>query len=151
MEYITKKCFKQLKKKLFLLENNIKTKIINQMTKALEKGDLSENYEYISAKESYQLLEIKINKLKNILLNSKIINEKNKKKNRIYMFSIVTIKNLKNNKINKYTIVSNTEANIKQNKISINSPISLSLIGKKIGDIIKFPNTKIKYKIINIE
>ncbi|MDH3005088.1 MAG: GreA/GreB family elongation factor [Candidatus Shikimatogenerans sp. JK-2022] len=149
MEYISKKYFKQLKKKLYLLENKKKKKIINQISNALEKGDLSENYEYISAKESYELLQIKINKLKNIILNSKIINNKNKKNNKVNMFSIVTIKNLNNNKITKYTIVSNTEANIKKNKISINSPLSLYLIGKKKGEIIKYNN--LKYKIINIE
>ncbi|MDH3004306.1 MAG: GreA/GreB family elongation factor [Candidatus Shikimatogenerans sp. JK-2022] len=148
MEYISKKYFKKLKKKLFILENNIKNKIVNQMKKSIEKGDLSENYEYISAKESYELLLIKINKLKNIILNSRIINKK--KNNKINILSKITIKNLNNNIIYKYTIVSNTEANIFKNKISINSPIALSLIGKKKGDIITI-NNNIKYKIINIE
>ncbi|WGH25077.1 MAG: GreA/GreB family elongation factor [Candidatus Shikimatogenerans bostrichidophilus] len=151
MEYISKKYYKNLKKKLFFLIKNKKKKKIKQIQKALEKGDLSENYEYFTAKESYELLINKINKIKNILLNSKIIN-KNKNENKIIkLFSIVTIKNLKNNKINKYTIVSEYESNIFKNKISIHTPISRTLLGKRKGDIISILNKKIKYKIINIE
>ncbi|WGH24895.1 MAG: GreA/GreB family elongation factor [Candidatus Shikimatogenerans bostrichidophilus] len=149
MEYITKKYYKKLKKELFILENKNKPLILNQIKKAIEKGDLSENYEYISAKESFEILILKINKINNIILNSKII-KKNKKNKKIKIFSKVTIQNLKTKKKNKYFIVSSTESNIFNNKISIDSPISLSLINKKIGDIVTLTNN-IKYKIIKIE
>ncbi|WGH26172.1 MAG: GreA/GreB family elongation factor [Candidatus Shikimatogenerans bostrichidophilus] len=157
MEYISKNGFKKLKKKLFFLEKIEKKNIIKQLSESLEKGDLSENYEYISIKEAYELLEIKINNFKKKLYNLKIINTKNikKKKNKkITIFNKVKIKNLNNNKFEKYKIVSEFESNVNKNKISINSPISLSLIGKKVGDKIKIklPNNNniIKYKIIKI-
>ncbi|WGH25817.1 MAG: GreA/GreB family elongation factor [Candidatus Shikimatogenerans bostrichidophilus] len=151
MEYITKSGLKKIKIKLLLLKNN-KKKIINQIKEALEKGDLSENYEYFAAKESYELLQININKLKKIFFNSKLINKKkNKKKNKVYIFSVVTIKNLINKEKIKYEIVPNNESNIKKNKISIKSPMSLSLLGKKVGYIFYFKFTKFKYKIIKIE
>ncbi|WGH24711.1 MAG: GreA/GreB family elongation factor [Candidatus Shikimatogenerans bostrichidophilus] len=150
MEYITKKYYKVLKKKLYILENKKKPLILNQIKKSIEKGDLSENYEYISAKESLQLLIYEINKIKNILLNSKIIKNKKNKNKIVKIFSKVTIQNLYTKKNIKYFIVSSTESNILYNKISINSPISLSLINKKEGDIITLTNN-IRYKIIKIE
>ncbi|WGH27198.1 MAG: GreA/GreB family elongation factor [Candidatus Shikimatogenerans bostrichidophilus] len=153
MEYINKNGLKKIKKKLFFLEKIEKKKIIKQLSEALEKGDLSENSEYNAAKEAYELLEIKIKNIKNIISNIKIINNNNNKNNKIYIYSKVIIYNINYKKKEKYKIVSNIESNIQKNKISINSPISKQLIGKKKGDIIKvnLPNKKIiKYKILKI-
>ncbi|WGH25539.1 MAG: hypothetical protein NHG13_00920 [Candidatus Shikimatogenerans bostrichidophilus] len=80
MEYITKNFYNKLIKKISYLEKKKKKKIIKQLSKAVEKGDLSENYEYISAKEQYSRLILEINNLKKILFNSKVVNIKKKKK-----------------------------------------------------------------------
>ncbi|WGH26705.1 MAG: GreA/GreB family elongation factor [Candidatus Shikimatogenerans bostrichidophilus] len=154
MEYINKKYLKKIKKKLLKLEN-IKKKKIKKINEALERGDLSENNEYNIAKEEYELLLIKINNFKKKISNINILDNSiiKKKKNKIQLYSKVKIKNLKNNKINNYKIVSDIEANIKKNKISINSPLFKRLIGKKKGDkvIIKIFKKKIKYLILNIK
>lgn len=152
MEYISKNYFKKIKKKILLLQKK-KKEIIKSLSEAVEKGDLSENYEYFAIKEEYNLLLIKINKLKNILLNSKIFNfnKKKRKNNKIFIFSKITLKNLNNNKIYKYTIVYDNEANINKNKISYKTPIASKLLGKKKGKIIKISKLNIKYKILKIE
>ncbi|MDH3004868.1 MAG: GreA/GreB family elongation factor [Candidatus Shikimatogenerans sp. JK-2022] len=148
MEYISKKFFQKIKKKISSLEEK-KKKIIKEIKNSLQKGDLSENYEYISAKESYEILLNKINNYKKILLNSKIIKKIPQKKNKINIFTKIFLKNLENNKIKKFTIVSNSEANINKKKISIDSPLVKILKNKKEGNIITI-NKKLKYKILKI-
>ncbi|WOX79455.1 GreA/GreB family elongation factor [Candidatus Shikimatogenerans bostrichidophilus] len=155
MEYITKKSLKKIKKKIFSLKKE-KKNIINTIQYALEKGDLSENYEYIAAKEKYELLNIEINYLLSYINNIIVVKNKffNKiKKKQIFLYSKIKLLNLNNKTYNYFQIVPFLDVNIKKNKISIKSPIGSSLIGKKKNDIItiNLPNKIIKYKIISIK
>jgi len=104
------------------------------IAEAREKGDLSENAEYHAAKDAQGMLEMKINELDKKMMNVRIIDE-----NLIdtSIVSILTNVRIKNHKINKeliYKIVSEAEADIKLNKISLNSPIGSGLLGKVVGD-----------------
>jgi len=104
------------------------------IAEAREKGDLSENAEYHAAKDAQGMLEMKINELDKKMMNVRIIDENLKDKS---IVSILTNVRIKNHKINKeliYKIVSEAEADIKLNKISLNSPIGSGLLGKVVGD-----------------
>lgn len=153
MYYITKEGLKKLRNKLQYLEYTERFKITQEIAEARDKGDLSENSEYDAAKEAQALLEMKISKLKNQIINSKIINPKMLKSNKIGILSKVKLKNLDNNKLIEYTLVPESEIDLKSGKISINTPIAKGLIGKIVGDLaeIYLPNgNKINFKVLEI-
>ncbi|WP_185873217.1 transcription elongation factor GreA [Blattabacterium cuenoti] len=152
-EYITKEGLKKLQKEIKRLENIERPKISMQIAEARDKGDLSENAEYDAIKEAQNMLEINISKLKKKLYNTRIIDGKKIDKTRVSILSTVKVKNLlfKDEKI--YTLVPEGEADLKSGKISINTPISIGLLGKQVGQIanIKLPNKMIiNYKILEI-
>ncbi|TNE70995.1 transcription elongation factor GreA, partial [bacterium] len=120
---------------------------------ARAQGDLSENAEYDAAKEAQGLLEKKIAELEHALATSKIIDEKNIDNSKVYILSKVTILNKKVNKEMQYTLVSPQEADFKQNRISIDSPIGQALLGKEVGDVVQVtvPAGKLELEIKNIE
>ena len=119
------------------LESVHRPEISRQIAEARDKGDLSENAEYDAAKEAQGLLEGKIAQLKTILSNARIIDESRLSTDSVQILNKVTIKNLKNGAQMAYTLVSDSEANLKQNKISINTPIAKGLMGKKVGDVVE--------------
>ncbi len=144
---------KKLRKKLEILKNIKRPQIILLISEARKFGDLKENAEYHAAKEEQLICEKKIIEIENKLINAQIIDiYKIKNKNKIIFGSKVKIKNLKNKNIFKYRIVGDDEANIKKKLISINSPLSRKLIGKKINNIISVKTIygNIKYKILKI-
>jgi transcription elongation factor GreA len=122
------------------------------IAEARDKGDLSENSEYDAAKEHQAMLEIKITQLKAIISDAKIIDTSKLKADTVQILSKVEMKNVKNGMKMAYTIVSETEANLKEGKISIQTPIAQGLLGKKVGDIaeIKIPQGTIQLEITNI-
>jgi transcription elongation factor GreA len=150
--YVTEEGLKKLKEELDHLVNVERPAMSKLIAEARDKGDLAENAEYIAAKEAQGMLEMKISKLQDMLLNSRIIDESKIDTSRIQILNRVKIKNKLNNKIMEYTIVSESEANLKKGKISFNTPIAKGLIGKKVGDIveIKVPSGVIPYEIIEI-
>ena len=119
---------------------------------AIDKGDLSENAEYDAAKEAQGLLEMKINKLKQVIADAKIIDESKLKTDSVQILNKVELKNVKNGMKMTYTIVSESEANLKEGKISVNTPIAQGLLGKKVGDVaeIKVPQGIINLEVVNI-
>lgn len=127
-------------------------KIIQAIAEARDKGDLSENAEYDAAKEAQSMLESKINKLKATIADAKIIDETKLKTDNVQILNKVTLKNVKNNAKMTYTIVSESEANLKEGKISVNTPIAQGLLGKKVGDVceIKVPQGMIHLEILEI-
>ncbi|WP_343154643.1 transcription elongation factor GreA [Buchnera aphidicola (Pseudoregma panicola)] len=146
--------FKKLKDELNNLKNIKRKKIINNIKKAREHGDLKENAEYHSAREEQSFCEGKIKDIESKLSNIDIIDiTKIPNKNKVVFGVTVTIMNIFSKKYFKYKIVGEDESNFKNRLISIRSPISRGLIGKYIGEIssINTPNGKIKYKIINVE
>ncbi len=150
--YITAEGLKKLRAELEQLERVERPEISRQIGEAIDKGDLSENAEYDAAKEAQGLLEAKISQLKEIVINSRIIDETKIDTSKVQMLNKVTIKNQKNGAVMTYTLVSETEADFKNGKLSINTPIAKGLIGKVVGDVVEVtvPNGVIPFEIIDI-
>ena len=123
-----------------------------QIAEARDKGDLSENAEYDAAKDAQGLLELKISKLEAVVGNARVIDESSLDTSKVGILSTVTIKNKKNGMQVKYMLVAEEEADLKQNKISIKSPIGSGLLGLKEGDTakIKVPAGEMEFEIVNI-
>ena len=126
--------------------------VAGKIKEAREQGDLSENAEYDAAKEAQGLLEMRINKLKTVIADAKIIDESKLKTDSVQILNKVELKNVKNGMKMTYTIVSESEANLKEGKISVNTPIAQGLLGKKSGDVaeITVPQGKIALEVVNI-
>ena len=151
--YYTAEGLKKLKDELSHLKDIERPKASNAIAEARDKGDLSENAEYDAAKEAQGMLEMKISKLEATLSNARLIDESQLDLSKVLVLSKVTIKNLNNQMQLKYTLVSESEADLKSGKISVNSPIGKGLLGKKVGEIAEVivPNGTIKFEIISIE
>ncbi len=134
------------------METVQRPEISRQIAEARDKGDLSENSEYDAAKEAQGMLEMKINNLKAIISEAKIIDTSKLDTSTVQILSKVEMKNVKNGMKMVYTIVSESEANLKEGKISVNTPIAQGLLGKKVGDVaeITIPQGKITLEIVNI-
>jgi transcription elongation factor GreA len=152
ISYMTKDGYEKLKAELDQLKTEERQKAAQQIAEAREKGDLSENAEYDAAKEAQGLLELKINQLEEVLANARIVNEADLDSSKVVILTTVKLKNLKTKKIVEYTLVSETEADLKTGRISINSPIGQGLLGKKVGDVteITTPGGTIKLEILDI-
>jgi transcription elongation factor GreA len=151
--YITEEGLQKLKEELLYLKTKERPRISQQIAEARDKGDISENAEYDAAKEAQAMLELKISKLEAIIRNAKVVNRSKLDNSSVSILSKVKIKNLTNGKIMTYCIVPETEANLKEGKISVNSPIAKTLLGKKVGNKVdvQVPAGKITYEIIGIE
>lgn len=132
--YYTEEGLQKLKDELSQLITVERKSVIRQIAEARDKGDLSENAEYDAAKEAQGLLELKIAKLEEIIVNARIVDSSQLDTSKVSILTTVKIKNLKNNLEMKYTIVAENEADLKLGKISIDSPIGKGLVGRKVGD-----------------
>ncbi len=152
MAYMSEEGYKKLVAELRQLETVERPKISAAIAEARDKGDLSENAEYDAAKEAQGLLEMKINKLKTIVADAKIIDESKVKTDSVQILCKVELKNVKNGMVMTYTIVSESEANLKEGKISVSTPIAQGLLGKKVGDVaeIQVPQGKIHLEVLSI-
>ncbi len=152
VKYYNKEGLEKLKNELNQLEKVERPKISQQISEARDKGDLSENAEYDAAKEAQGLLEAKISKLKEIINNARIIDESKLDDSKVLLFSTVVIKNMKNNQKMTYTLVPEKEANLKEGKISVDSPIAKGLLGKEVNEKadIQVPAGKFTFQIMDI-
>jgi len=152
MSYITEEGLQKLKDELDHLMNIERPAISKMISEARDKGDLSENAEYEAAKEAQGMLEMKINKLKEAIINCRVIDGSKIDTDRIQIMNRVKIRNTKNNTLMEYTIVSDNEADLKHGKIAVSTPIAKGLIGKKVGDLveIKVPMGIIPFEIVEI-
>ena len=152
MAYMSEEGYNKLVAELRQLEAVERPKIVAAIAEARDKGDLSENAEYDAAKEAQGLLEMKINKLKAVIADAKIIDESKLKTDSVQILNKVELKNVKNGANMTYTIVSESEANLKEGKISVNTPIAQGLLGHKMGDVveIKVPQGVISLEIVSI-
>ena len=143
---------KRLEEEVQTLKVVKRKEVAEKIKEAREQGDLSENAEYDAAKEAQGLLEGKISQLKILIANARIIDEHQIKTDVVQILNKVKIKNIQNNAIASYTLVADSEANLKENKIAVSTPIARGLIGKKIGDIaeVKTPTGIIKFEILEI-
>lgn len=152
ISYVTEEGLKRLKAEFDALSKIERPKISQQIAEARDKGDLSENAEYDAAKEAQGLLELRISKLQEVIITSRIIDESKLDNSSVQILSKVTIKNTKNNATMQYTIVAESEADFKIGKISINTPIAKGILGKKVGDIVEIqvPAGIMPFQIIEI-
>ena len=152
MAYMSEEGYNKLVAELREMETVQRPEISRQIAEARDKGDLSENSEYDAAKEAQGMLEMKISNLKAIISEAKIIDTSKLDTSTVQILSKVEMKNVKNGMKMVYTIVSESEANLKEGKISVNTPIAQSLLGKKVGDVaeITIPQGKITLEIMNI-
>ena len=151
MTYMSEEGYKKLLADLKELEGK-RPEIVRQIAEARDKGDLSENAEYDAAKEAQGLLEMRINELKLIIADAKIIDTSKLNTDSVQVLTKVELKNVKTGATMAYTIVPESEANLREGKISINTPIAKGLLGKKVGETaeITIPQGKISLEIINI-
>ncbi len=152
MAYMSESGYNQLVEELRELETVQRPEISRQIGEARDKGDLSENAEYDAAKEAQGMLEMKINNLKMIIADARIIDESKLSTDSVQILNTVVLKNVKNNAKMTYTIVSESEADLKKGKISVNTPIAQGLLGKKVGDVseIKVPQGMITLEVVEI-
>jgi len=150
--YLTKKGLEKLRKELDQLINVERPAISKQIGEAIEKGDISENAEYDAAKDAQGMLEAKIANIQSKIANARILDESKIDTSHVQILNKVKIKNKKNNATMQYTIVPESEANLKEMKISVNTPIAKGLMGKKVGDEVEItvPSGVIPFEIVEI-
>lgn len=150
--YLTKEGLANLRNELDHLKRVERPAISAQIAEARDKGDLSENAEYDAAKEAQGLLELKISKIEATLSEAVVIDESQLDTDKVLILSKVKLKNVDNGMEVQYTIVPENEANLKEKKISVESPIGKGLLGKKQGDVaeIQVPNGVMKFEVIEI-
>ncbi|MFN3341552.1 MAG: transcription elongation factor GreA [Flavobacteriales bacterium] len=150
--YLTKVGLQKLKDDLKELKTVERPKISAQIAEARDKGDLSENAEYDAAKEAQGLLEMKIAKMEDLIANSRLIDESQVDTSKVFILTKVKIKNQSNGAIFNYMLVAENEANLKDGKISVDSPIGKGLMGHEVGDIaeVKTPAGVMKFEILEI-
>ncbi len=152
ISYYTEEGLTRLKEELNELKGRGRSSIARQIAEARDKGDLSENAEYDAAKDAQGLLELKISKLEEVISNARLVNESVIDASQVSILSKVKIKNKKNGIEMIYLLVSEEEADLKQGKISVQSPIGKGLLGKKVGQSaeIKVPAGSVEFEIIHI-
>ena len=150
--YMTQEGYNKIIAEINYLEGVKRPEISAQIAEARDKGDLSENAEYDAAKEAQGVLEGKIAQLKVLISNARIIDENQIKTDAVQILNKVKIKNIQNNAIVTYALVADSEANLKENKIAVSTPIARGLMGKKVGDVaeVKTPSGIIKFEILEI-
>ncbi len=150
--YMTEDGYKKLKEELNELEGVQRPAISKQIAEARDKGDLSENAEYDAAKEAQGLLEMKIAELKEVLASARMIDESKITTDEVQILTRVKIKNTKNNHIMTYLLVSESEANFKEGKLSVETPIAKGLLGKKVGEKAKVqvPSGELEFEVLEI-
>lgn len=151
--YLSKEGYEKLDAELRDLKTRGRKEIAEEIAEARAKGDLSENAEYDAAKEAQGHLEKRIAELENTLATASILDEKDIDTSKAYLLSTITILNKKTNKEMKYILVSKDEADFKEGKISVDSPIGQAILGKEIGDVVEVdvPAGTLELEILNIE
>ena len=152
IEYFTEEGLKKLRDDLNYLKTVERPSIIRQIADARDKGDLSENAEYDAAKEAQGHLEDKISKMEDLYSKARLIDTSTLDTSSVRLLTKVTIENTQNNMQMTYSIVPESEANLKDMKISVSSPIGKGLLGKEVGEVVEIqvPNGVITFKILEI-
>lgn len=150
--YLTKEGYNRIKEELNEMKTNGRKKAADDIAEARAQGDLSENAEYDAAKDAQGMLEMRINELEMILANARLIDESQVDTSKVSILTKVTIKNVANGREATYQLVSESEANLKEKRISVSSPMGKGLLGSKIGEVAEVitPAMKIKFEILNI-
>ncbi len=152
VSYYTVEGLKKLREELNHLKDVERPRASQAIAEARDKGDLSENAEYDAAKEAQGLLELQISKMESTLSNARLIDESQLDTSKVLVHSTVEVKNNSNGTKMKYKLVAQSEADLKNGKISVDSPIGKGLLGKKEGEValINVPNGTIELEIVSI-
>lgn len=150
--YVSRETLEQMKAELQRMKTVDRPAASKAIAEAREKGDLRENAEYDAAKEAQGILEAKIKKMESDLANCRILEADNIDTSKVSILTKVRITNMANNKSMVYQIVSEKEADLKQSKISVTSPIGKGLLGRKVGEIaeVNAPTGVLKFKVEEI-
>ena len=146
VSYMTKDGYDKILAEINYLETVKRPEISAQIAEARDKG------EYDAAKEAQGIMEAKLSQLKGLISNARLIDETRVQTDEVQILNKVKIKNTKNNAVMTYTLVSDSEANLKEGKIAVSTPIAQGLMGKKVGDIveIKVPSGMMSFEIMDI-
>lgn len=152
VRYYTEEGLKKLKEELHQLKTVERPSISRQIADARDKGDLSENAEYDAAKEAQGLLEMRIAKLDQAFANARVIDESQMTTDKVLILSKVKLRHVAMDKELNYILVAESEANLKEGKISVDSPMGKGLLGKKKGDLaeIQVPSGIVQFEILDI-
>ena len=150
---LTQQGYDKLYEELNFLKTKKRREVADQLEKARAHGDLSENSDWETAKETKHQLEIRIGQLESRLGNARILDKGDVAQDKAYLSAKVKVKNLESGDIFDYMLVSQDEANFEEGKISVTSPIGRGILGKALGEetIIQVPAGKIKLKIMEIQ
>jgi transcription elongation factor GreA len=150
--YLTAEGLQKLKDDLHHAKTVERPKISQDIAEARAQGDLSENAEYDAAKEAQGLLEARIAKMESTIASARVVNEDEVDASKARILSNVKVLNKKANKEATYTLVAAQEADLKQNRISVESPIGKALLGQEIGDVVsvKVPAGTVQFEILDI-
>lgn len=150
--YLTEEGLQKLREELDHLRTVERPIISSQIADARDKGDLSENAEYSAAKEAQGLLEMKIAQIEDKIANSRVIDESRIDTTSVQVLNRVKIRNVKSNTLMEYLLVPESEANLKEGKLAVNSPIAKGLLGKKVGEVVDVtvPSGVMSLEIVDI-
>ncbi len=150
--FLTKQGFEKLKNELKVLKSKKRREIANALEKARALGDLSENAEYDSAKQSFDINEKRIAELEDKLARARILENESISSDKAYVGAKVKLQDLDSKENIEYFLVAEDEADFAKGKISISSPVGRSLLGKEKGEVvnIKIPAGTLRYKIVKI-
>ncbi|MBQ9472876.1 MAG: transcription elongation factor GreA [Bacteroidales bacterium] len=153
IKYYSEEGLQKLKDELHQLIVKDRPAASAAIAEARDKGDLSENAEYDAAKEAQGLLEARISKLQDLIANARLIDESKIDTSKVLLLSKINIRNTKNNMKQSYQIVPESEANLKQGKISVTSPFAQAFLGKKAGDTVEVvvPAGTMHFEILSVE
>lgn len=151
--FLSHQALEKLQKELHHLKTQERARIAQAIAEAREKGDLSENAEYQAAREEQNLLELRIAELESYIATAQVFDPQSIDPTRVGIMARVQLKNLKTQKILTYQIVPTPEANPKENKISVESPLAQGLIGKRLRDTVQIqvPAGLLELEILSIE
>lgn len=150
--YMSKEGLEKLQEEIKYLRTVRRPEIARAIAEAREKGDLSENAEYHAAKEEQGHLEAKLSEMEGKIANARLMDESMLDASKANILSNVEVMNKKLNKKMKFTLVSEAEANLKESKLSVSSPIGKALLGKAVGDTVKAvtPAGDMEFEILSI-
>ena len=150
--YVTKARLSEIEEELRNLKVHARKEIAGKIAEARAQGDLSENAEYDAAREEQGLLELRINKMEQMLSKTSIIDESDIDVSRVNIMTKVRVLNEKTKRENTYQLVSQEEADFEGGKISVSSPIGKALMGKNVGDVVqvKVPAGVLNLKVLEI-
>ncbi len=150
--YLTAEGYKKLKDELDYMRSVERPASSAAIAEARDKGDLSENAEYDAAREAQGLLELRIAKAEAVMSNARIIDETKIDTSKVQILSKVTLLNHNTKKQVTYTIVSENEANLREGKLAIGTPIAKAILGKKKGESVEVvvPAGTMTFEIIDI-